>query len=105
MNVYDDVNDKFHTFSVIVVGIVDEFAPIKKFRLKKDSNVPWLDKELLFLITKRDIAHGLARNFVDRASNSKTFVVNLSKSMILQKLKLFFLNKTLMKLFLVHPVN
>ena len=43
-DVYDDVNDKFHTFCDIVVGIVDEFAPIKNFRLKKDSNVPWMDK-------------------------------------------------------------
>ena len=48
--VYDAVNDKFHSLSKIVVGIVDEFAPIKKFRLKKDSNGPWMDKELLFLI-------------------------------------------------------
>ena len=46
VDVYDDVNDKFLTFSDIVVGIVDEFAPIKKFRLKKDSNIPWIDKEL-----------------------------------------------------------
>ena len=65
---YDDVNDKFHTFCDIVVGIVDEFAPIKNFRLKKDSNVPWMDKELLYLIAKRDIAHGLARNVVDKES-------------------------------------
>ena len=38
VDAYDDVNDKFHTFSKIVVGIVDKLAPIKKFRLKKDSN-------------------------------------------------------------------
>ena len=66
--VYDDVNDKFLTFSDIVVGIVDEFAPVKIFRLKKDSNVPWIDKELLSLIAKRDIAHGLARNVIDKES-------------------------------------
>ena len=68
VDVYDDINDKFHSFSEIVVGIVDKFAPIKKFRLKIDSHVPWLDKELLYLITKCDIAHGLARNDVDKQS-------------------------------------
>ena len=65
MNVYDDINE-FYTFSEIVVGIVDKFDPIKKFRIKKDSHVPWLIKELLYLITKRAIAYGLIRNVVDK---------------------------------------
>ena len=47
---HDDVNDKFLAFSGIVVGIVDEFAPVKKFRLKKDYNFPWIDKELFLLL-------------------------------------------------------
>ena len=38
-----------------------ELAPIKKLRLKKDSNVPCMNKERLHLIAKRDIDHGLAR--------------------------------------------
>ena len=62
VDIYDDINDIYHTFSKIVVDIVDEFAPIKKFRLKKDCNVPWMDKELLYRIAKRDIAHRLARS-------------------------------------------
>ena len=32
VDVYNDVNDKFHTLSEIVVGIVDDFAPIKKLK-------------------------------------------------------------------------
>ena len=59
VDVYDYVNYKFHTFCEIVVGIVDKFAPIKKFRLKKDSNVPWLEKELLHP------KHSLVRKFWD----------------------------------------
>ena len=35
VDVYDDVNDKFHTFCKIVADIVDEFAPIKKSVSKK----------------------------------------------------------------------
>ena len=31
-----------------------------------DSNVQWMDKELLFLIAKRDIAHSIARNAIDK---------------------------------------
>ena len=97
VDVYDDVNDKFHTFCDIVVGIVDEFAPIKNFRLKKDSNVPWMDKELLYLIAKRDIAHGLARNVIDKEScewHNFRVARNLCKSKMRQKMKSFFLNKT-----------
>ena len=88
---YDDVNDKFHTFCEIVVGIVEEFAPIKQFRLKKDAYVPLLDKELLHLIAKHDIAHGLARNVSGKQSyewSSEEF-----KSMMRQKMKSFFLYK------------
>ena len=88
---------KFNTFCDIVVGIVDEFAPIKNFRLKKDSNVPWMDKELLYLIAKRDIAHGLARNVVDKKScewHNFRVARNLCKSKMRQKMKSFFLNKT-----------
>ena len=48
VDINDDVNDKFHTFFKIVVMIVDEFVPVKKIRLKKDSALPWIDKELLF---------------------------------------------------------
>ena len=38
------------------------------FRLKKDSYVPWIDQELFYLIAKPYIAHGFARNVVEKES-------------------------------------
>ena len=56
-----------------------------------------MDKELLYLIAKRIIDHGLARNVVDIESckwHNFRVARNLSKSKMRQKMKLFFLNKT-----------
>jgi len=38
---------------------------LKRFRLKKRENQPWVDKELLFFIANRDDLH-------EKAVNSKT---------------------------------
>ena len=63
VDIYEDVNDKFHSFYDNVVGIVDEFAPVKN-SVSNKTNVSWMDKELLYIIAKRDIAHVLASNVV-----------------------------------------
>lgn len=50
----------FSVFCSIINEAVEAIAPRKKFRLKKRPNLPWFDKELFYLSTKRVIAHHLA---------------------------------------------
>ena len=62
--------------------------------MNKQSIVPWMDKELLFFIVKRDIAHSCARSVTDKESCEWHYfriARNLCKS---KKIKSFFLNKT-----------
>ena len=37
IDIFDDINDKFHMFSKVIVDIVDEIAPIKNFVKKRFS--------------------------------------------------------------------
>ena len=56
-----------------------------------DSNVPWMDEKLLYLIGKRDTAHDLARNVPHQdTGESHNFRVskNLCKSKMRKKMKL-----------------
>ena len=49
--------------------MINEFAPLKKFRFKKKDTVPWTDKELMYHIAKRDLAHEQAMKTTDRDSS------------------------------------
>ena len=48
------------------MSIIDKHAPIKKLRLKKRDNYPWVDNELHFNIALRDQLHDIA--IVSKAS-------------------------------------
>ena len=56
-----------------------------------------MDKELLYLIAKRDIAHDLARSVPDKDGDewhNLRVSRNLCKSKMRQKIKSYFLNMT-----------
>ena len=54
-------NDKFHYFSFIVNGIVDQYLPMK--RIKSDSSdKPWVTTEIKRLISKRQAAWNSGNN-------------------------------------------
>ena len=93
-------------FSPIITVHLPEFAPFKKLRLKKDSNVTWMDKEFIFLNAKRDIAHRLARIFPDNDMvewHNFSVSRNILKSNMRKRKKSDFLNKTfLIRLFLIR---
>ena len=52
-----------------------------------------MDKELFYLIAKRDIAHGIARSVTDKKS-CEWHNFRVSSLKWRQKIKKFFLNKT-----------
>jgi hypothetical protein len=93
-----DVNDKFFAFTKAIMSVVDEVAPLKKFRLKKSNAIPWIDSELLELIAAKDHLHKAAVNSgTSRDSTEwKAFITarNIYKSSMRKKMTIFFHNKT-----------
>lgn len=46
--IIDSINDPdimFDPFRSILVNLTDSIAPLKKFRLKRIANLPWIDDE------------------------------------------------------------
>ena len=52
----DDVNQAWDHFKHEFLSICDKHAPIRNFRVKTASN-PWITKDILMLIYKRDFLH------------------------------------------------
>jgi hypothetical protein len=60
VDTFDDPDDKFFAFITALMLAVDSIAPLKNFRVRKKSDLPWFDKELHDLTAKRDILHQIA---------------------------------------------
>lgn len=60
VNSYFDVNEKWHVIKLILMDVINKYAPVKKFRLRKRNSYPWVDKELSYLMLKRDKLHEIA---------------------------------------------
>jgi len=73
IDLFDDVNDKFFAFTKAIMSVVDEVAPLKKFRLKKSNAIPWIDSELLELIAAKDHLHKAAINSGTRFYGMESF--------------------------------
>ena len=98
IDIFDDVNDKFFAFTNAIMSVVDEVAPLKKFRLKKSNAIPWIDSELLELIAAKDHLHKAAVNSGTSQDSTvwKAFITarNIYKSSMRKKMTIFFHNKT-----------
>ena len=90
------MNDKFYAFKKLIMDIIDELAPCKKIRLKK-NNLPWIDGEVKELFLARDKLHALALEHSDRTHPIwKTFIEyrNRCKSLLRRKMIEFYADKT-----------
>jgi hypothetical protein len=66
----DSCNDKFHYFSFIVNGIVDQCLPMK--RIKSDSSdKPWVTSEIIRLISTRKAGWNSGNNIMFRLYRNK----------------------------------
>ena len=54
IDLFDEVNENFFAFTQSIMSVVNEVASLKKFRLKKSNALPWVDSELLSLISTKD---------------------------------------------------
>jgi len=55
-----DIDERWAVIKRIITSVVDKIAPVKKFRLKKRDNHPWVDTELHYHIAVRDKLHEIA---------------------------------------------
>jgi hypothetical protein len=55
-----DIDERWAVIKRIIASVVDKIAPVKKFRLKKRDNHPWVDTELHYHIAVRDKLHEIA---------------------------------------------
>ena len=60
LDLFETAHDKWLAIKSLLLEIVDSVCPYKTFRLKKKNTVPWMDKELLYLMKKRDLLHSAA---------------------------------------------
>ena len=87
---------------MLITNIIDEIAPKKKFRLKKGNNLPWIDRDCLYYITKRDISHRKAvlsganrdspewQAFIDLRRSCKLFIRKKKEEYFSDKNSSFF---------------
>ena len=55
---YRNINAAYSHFVELITGIIDELAPAKEIRVKKDSQ-EWIDQEVLEGIRTRRILKGI----------------------------------------------
>ena len=97
LQLLDDSGDRWHFLKLIILEIIDKFAPLKKFRLKKFDNLPWIDKEAHYYIRKKDLLHHKAVN--SKTERDSVFWTefkaarNMCKSVLRKKMKDYFLDK------------
>ena len=76
------------------MSVVDEVAPLKKFRLKKSNAIPWIDSELLELVAAKDYLHKAAVNSGTSPYSTEwqAFIKarNIYKSIMRKKMTIFF---------------
>ena len=97
LDVFDDLNDYWSALKLFILNIINELAPLKKFKPKKSKSLPWIDKECLHLIAKRDVAHQRACLSGSNRDSSEWKLFrearNRVKSFIKIKKNDYFLNK------------
>jgi hypothetical protein len=49
----ESIDDKFYTFKNLIMNVINEVAPLKTIRVKRD-NLPWVDNKMRDLFSKRD---------------------------------------------------
>ena len=52
-NVFNNIDSAFSNFTSLVLGVIDEVAPLKKFRVKNNTE-EWFDGEILEKMYARD---------------------------------------------------
>jgi Reverse transcriptase (RNA-dependent DNA polymerase) len=93
----ETVEDKWAILKKLLLDAVDKHAPIKRFRLKKKQNLPWVDKECLYFMHKRDRLHSIAVKLKSPRGSQlwadfKT-ARNRVKSLLRRKMTKFFADK------------
>ena len=54
------VEEKWMVLKKLLLGVVDTCAPVKRLRLKSNHGLPWVDKECLYNLHKRNRLHSKA---------------------------------------------
>lgn len=97
--VFDDVDDRWEAIKLLIIGVIDTFAPLKKIRLKQKDMLPWVDKEILKLIIIRDRLHDKAIKSDESRVSSEVWqryrdARNTCKSKMRTKMNDYFRDKT-----------
>ncbi len=97
IQMFDDVDDKWFAIKTLILDIINSIAPVKKFRLKKQNMLPWINSKIIKLIVLRDKLHSKALKTTDRESEPwKNFRVarNHCKSEMRKRMAEYFKDKT-----------
>ena len=66
INAQEIVNDKFYLFKKLIMDVINEVAPLKSIRVKRD-NLPWIDNEQRQLFDNRDKLHAVLMSYNDKS--------------------------------------
>ena len=61
-DVLGSTDDKFFTFTKLIIDVLDSIAPMKTIRIK-NINLPWVDAKMRRLFQERDRLHSFATDF------------------------------------------
>jgi hypothetical protein len=92
----ESIDDKFYTFKNLIMNVINEVAPLKTIRVKRD-NLPWVDNEMRDLFSKRDALHTVATSYNDKSHQIWDLyrdLRNFCRSTLRQKMRSFFVEKT-----------
>jgi hypothetical protein len=92
----ESIDDKFYTFKNLIMNVINEVAPLKTTRVKRD-NLPWVDKEMRDLLLKRVALHTVAMSYNDKSHQIWDLyrdLRNFCRSTLRQKMRSFFVEKT-----------
>ena len=91
------IEEKWLVLKKLLLDVVDSCAPVKKLRLKKDQSLPWIDKECLFYLHKRNTMHrkALASKSGRESAEWQAFrsARNFCKALLRRKMVEFFADK------------
>ena len=93
--VLGSMDDKFFTFKKLIVDVLDNIAPMKTIRIKK-NNLPWVDAEMRKLFQERDRLHSFATGFPKSDPIWDTYKAcrNFCKSRLRRKMFEFYSDKS-----------
>lgn len=95
----EDSDDKFFIFIKLINDVLNEIAPIRSIRVKK-NHLPWVDSEMKKLFIIRDKIYSTDQLYDKSHSIWFEFKIirNRCKSMLRQKMKNYYINKTSSKM-------